>query len=110
MNINEMGDWRFLTPADCDPPITLIISGLIEKDCARNGAEPDVQWCLTFEADKRVVPLRKTVRSRVAKLLKSPETDNWIAATLEWYVEQITVRGETKGAVRPRLPKPEVPF
>jgi len=111
VNISEMGDWRFLKREECEPPIRLTNSGLIEKDTARNGEGPDLQWCLTFEHHKGIVPLRPAVRKLVAKLLGSNETDDWIGKELEWYVDpNVTVRGERKGGIRPRLPKIEVPF
>jgi len=101
-----MGDWRFLKKEDCEPPITLTNAGVIEKNCARNGDEPDLQWCLSFERHKGVVPLRPTVRKMVARLLGSNETDDWIGKDLEWYVDpNVEVRGERKGGIRPRLPR-----
>jgi len=105
MNIDEMGDWRFLTKEDCEPPVILKNAGIIERDCSINGDEPDMQFCLTFEHHKGIVPLRKTVRKVIAELLQSKETDDWIGKILEWYVDSnVEVRGVKKGGIRPRLP------
>src|SRR5262245_45885161 len=106
MNIHEMGDWRILTKEDCTPPITLKNAGIIEWDCSRNGDdEPDMQWCLTFEHDKRIVPLRPVVKKLIADLLGSSETDDWIGKELKWWVgPDVEMGGKKKGGVRPCLP------
>ncbi len=107
---NEMLESKFLKKEDVGSGVLYTINGVIQKNVAKEGAEPEHKWCLTFvESDKPLV-LNSTNIQLCQAIFGSDDTDDWLHKSLVLYTDpNITFQGKLVGGIRVRKPKTKTP-
>jgi hypothetical protein len=104
---SEMKNSEFIKKEDVGRGLLGTISGCIKKNVAKEGAEPEYKWCLTFsEIDKPMV-LNSTNIQLLEQITGSDDTDHWMGKKIVLYVDpNVSYQGKLIGGVRVRRPKP----
>jgi hypothetical protein len=101
-----MKDSKFLKKEDCEPAILVTITGCHEENVAKQGAEPEMKWCLTFEEHTKPFVLNSTNAQIIAKFTGEDDTDNWIGQKVVLYHDpNISFGNKIVGGIRVRAPK-----
>lgn len=115
MNINETytSSSTFLKPADigaAKPVVTIESVELSEKDF-NDGKGLRKQLVLKFVGKDKQLGLNKVNAEKIAELIGSPETDDWIGKSIKLFTEMVQVGTDKKLAIRvfPELPAQEAP-
>jgi hypothetical protein len=108
--ISEMTPSKFLKQSDVVNPVLWTVSGCMQQNVAKEGAEPEPKWCLTFyESDKPLV-LNSTNIQLCAKVFESEDTDHWVGQRIVLYVDpNVSFGGKVVGGIRVRKPKKTAP-
>lgn len=106
---SDMKESNFIKKEDVGRGFLGTISGCIKKNVAKEGAEPEYKWCLTFrEIDKPLV-LNSTNIQLCEQITGSDDTDHWINKQIVLYVDpNVSYQGKLIGGVRVRKPKAQV--
>lgn len=108
MNISELGESKFLTKEECDPPIRVTITGIKRENLAKENEPQKMKFVLTFLECKPLV-LNKTNGGRIAHVLGSDESDDWINKQIDlWNDPSVEFGGQLIGGVRVLVPQPTV--
>jgi hypothetical protein len=84
---SEMKESNFLKKEDVGRGLLATITGCIKKNVAKEGAEPEYKWCLTFaESDKPMV-LNSTNIQLCEQITGSDDTDHWVGQKIVLYVD-----------------------
>jgi hypothetical protein len=104
---HEMKESNFLKKEDVGRGALMTIAGCIRKNVAKEGAEPDLKWCLQFvESDKPMV-LNATNIQLAEQITGSDDTDHWVGHKVVLYVDpNVSYGGKLIGGIRMRKPKP----
>ena len=116
MNINETytSNSTFLKPADlgtAKPVVTIDSVTLSEKDF-NDGKGLRKQLVPHFVGKEKALGLNKVNAEKIAELVGSPETDDWIGKSIKLFTEMVQVGTEKKLAIRvfPELPPQPAPM
>src|SRR4051812_41249595 len=103
---SEMRESKFMKQEDVGAGALLTIEGCEQHNVAKQGAEPEMKWCLTFaEADKPLV-LNSTNIQLCERIFGSDDTDKWIGKKLVLYTDpNVSFQGKVVGGIRVRAPK-----
>ena len=108
MNISELGESKFLTKEECSPPIRVTITGVKRENLAKENEPQKMKFVLTFLECKPLV-LNKTNGGRIAHVLGSDESDDWINKQIDlWNDPSVEFGGQLIGGVRVLVPQPTV--
>jgi hypothetical protein len=106
MHIDELRESRFLKQSEVDPPEVVTISACRQVDVAKEGAEPEMRWCLMFHELDKPMTLNSTNGQLIAKITGSEESDGWIGKQIELYRdENVSFGGKLVGGIRVRKPQ-----
>jgi hypothetical protein len=104
--ISEMKESKFLKQSDVEQPVLWTVHGVERVNVAKEGAEPDYKWAMSFaESDKPLV-LNWTNIQLCEKAFGSDDTDHWNGKKIVLYVDpNVSYGGKVVGGIRVRAPK-----
>jgi len=115
MKLNEIytSSSSFLRPDDIGttkPVFTISGVELTEKDF-NDGKGMRKQLVLSFAGSEKKLGLNFTNANRIAELIGSDDSDDWINHSIKLFVENVQVGNEKKAAIRifPELPEQVTP-
>jgi hypothetical protein len=103
---HEMKSSKFLKKEDVGIGALCTVVGVEQQNVAKEGAEPDLKWCLIVaEFDKPLV-LNATNIATIEAITKCDDTDGWKGKQIVLY-EDPTIQwaGKIVGGIRIRAPK-----
>jgi hypothetical protein len=103
---SEMHESKFLKQSDIGAGALMTIESCDKHNVAKEGAEPEHKWCLSFaESDKPLV-LNRTNIQLCERIFGSDDTDEWIGKQIVLYVDpNVSYAGELVGGIRVRAPR-----
>ena len=103
---SEMRESKFLKQSDVGDGVLVSVQSVGQQNVAKEGADPELKWCLTFhELDKPLV-LNSTNIQLCEKVFGSDDTDEWINQRLVLYADpNVSFQGKLVGGIRVRAPK-----
>jgi hypothetical protein len=106
MNVNDLRQSKYLKKEEFDTPATVTISGVHQENVAKEGAEEELRWIMTFaELDKGLV-LNTTNGQLIERITGQRESEDWIGKKIVLYHEpNVTFGGKLLGGIRVRAPK-----
>lgn len=109
MKISQMLDSKYLKQEDVDADTPVTVKKITKVNIARDDAEPEYKWAVSFNEFERPLLLNKTNLKRMAKAL-GDDSDDWIGNQVVLYVdEDVEYAGEVVGGLRIRAMKREKP-
>ncbi len=106
MHISELGESKYLKKEECEPPIRVTIVGVKQDNLAKDGEPPEYKFILSFKECKPLV-LNKTNGGRIAHVLGSPESDDWVGKTIDLFNDPtVEFGGNMTGGIRVLVPQP----
>lgn len=103
--INEMFPGRFLRGADLRGPARVVIRRVVEERMYSPSVRQEVdKWVVYFEGAKRGLVLNVTNAERIAEIVGSRDSEDWIGKAIVLYPEMVSVGGKRVPAVRVRAP------
>lgn len=104
---HEMKESNFLKKEDVGRGFLATITGCIRKNVAKEGAEPDHKWCLTFAELEKPLVMNATNIQLAEQITGSDDTDHWVGHKVVLYVDpNVSYGGKLIGGIRMRRPKP----
>lgn len=106
MKTSEMRESKFLKQSDVGKAVLWTIHGLEKVNVAKEGAEPEHKWALTFHESDKPLVLNATNIQLLEKIL-GDDTDLWTGKRVVLYVDpNVSYGGKIVGGIRVRAPKP----
>ena len=104
---SDMRESKFLKKEDIGKGVLATITGCVQKNVAKDGADPEQKWCLTFrELDKPLV-LNATNVQLCEAICGSDDTDHWVGKRIVLYTDpNVSYQGKLIGGIRVRAPRP----
>lgn len=103
---NEISESRFLSKADCNPPILVTINHAEKVNIAQEGQGLDLRWTLFFDGHEKGLIIKPINYQLIAQITGSEDTDHWTGHKIVLYVDPtIQMQGKLVGGVRVRAPK-----
>lgn len=98
---------KFLTKGDCgDDGIIITIKYVKQENIAKEGAEPEMKWCIHFEEVEKPMVLNSTNGFLIAKALKLAEDadfNEWKGKAIVLYNDpSVSFGGKITGGIRAR--------
>jgi len=104
--IHEMLESKFMKKEDVGAGALLTIAGVIQKNVAKEGAEPEHKWCLTFVENDKPLVLNSTNIQLCQGIFGSDDTDDWLHKAIVLYTDpNVSYQGKVIGGIRVRKPK-----
>jgi len=103
--INDMFPGRFLRGSDLKSPATVVIRRVVQERMYSRAerAEAD-KWVVYFEGARKGLVLNRTNAEKIAEIVGSRDSDDWIGRQVVLYPVEIEVAGARRPAVRVRAP------
>lgn len=103
---SEMRESKFLKQGDVGAGALMTVESCERHNVAKEGAEPELKWCLSFaEVDKPLV-LNSTNIQLCERVFGSDDTDVWVGKKIVLYTDpNISFQGKVVGGIRVRAPK-----
>lgn len=103
---SDMRESKFLKQGDVGAGALMTVEECKQYNVAKEGAEPEMKWCLSFaEADKPLV-LNATNIQLCERIFASDDTDHWTGKKIVLYTDpNISFQGKVVGGIRVRAPK-----
>ena len=104
MNIDDMGESRFLRAADCgEEGIRATIEHVVKQNVAPLNEPPKEKWTVHHSNGVKPFVLNKTTREQIAEILGSRDTNDWIGGQVEYYrAHNIPFKGKLVDGIRVR--------
>lgn len=104
--IHEMLESKFLKKEDVGAGVLYTIASVIQKNVAKEGAEPEMKWCLTFVESEKPLVLNSTNIQLAQGIFGSDDTDDWLHKAIVLYTDpNVSFQGKVIGGIRVRKPK-----
>ena len=104
--IHEMLESKFLKKEDVGAGVLYTIDAVIQKNVAKEGAEPEFKWCLTFLENDKPLVLNSTNIQLLQAIFRSDDTDDWLQQKIVLYTDpNVSFQGKVIGGIRVRKPK-----
>lgn len=104
---SEMRESKFLKKEDVGRGILATVAGCVQKNVAKDGADPEMKWCLTFRETEKPLVLNSTNVQLCEHIFGSDDTDHWIGKRIVLYTDpNVSFQGKLIGGIRVRAPKP----
>lgn len=101
--ISEMKSSKFLKKEDVGEGTVCTIEGVSQENVAKEGADPEMKWCLHFTNLDKPLVLNTTNMQLIAKFLKSEDTDDWEGKKIILYDDpSVSFGGKLTGGIRVR--------
>lgn len=105
--ISEMKESKFLKQTDVGAGMLCTVQGVDQENVAKQGAEPEMKWCLLIHESDKPLVLNSTNIQLCAKVFGSEDTDDWINKKIVLYTDpNVSYGGKIVGGIRVRAPKP----
>lgn len=104
--IHEMLDSKFLKKEDVGGGALMTVEGCSQHNVAKQGAEPEMKWCLSFEESDKPLVLNSTNIQLCQRVFGSDDTDDWTGKKIVLYTDpNVSYAGKIVGGIRVRAPK-----
>jgi hypothetical protein len=105
-HISELKQSKFLTRSDCGPGILVTIRECFQENVAKEGAPPEMKWCLSFDEQEKPMVLNSTNGQIIAAFIGSENTDDWVGKKIVLYDDPtVSFGGKLVGGIRARAPR-----
>lgn len=109
-NLSNLKQSNFLTQNDVDPPVLATIQGYKQVNVAREGADPQLRWTLSFRELDKPMTLNSTNGQIIAVIVGSEEFKDWVGQQIVLYRDpNVSFGGKLVGGIRCRAPKSKIP-
>jgi len=99
--ISEMKSSKFLKKEDVGEGTICIIQGVSQENVAKDGADPEMKWCIHFTNLDKPMVLNSTNMQLIAKFLGSEDTDDWENKKIILYDEpSVSFGNKLTGGIR----------
>lgn len=107
---SEMRESKFLKQTDVGRGVLGTIESCVQMNVAKEGADPEMKWCLTFADIDKPLVLNSTNIQLCQRICDSDDTDHWIGKRIVLYTDpNVSFQGKLVGGIRVRAPKPTAP-
>ena len=104
--IHEMLDSKFLKKEDVGGGALFTVESCTQHNVAKQGAEPEMKWCLSFTESEKPLVLNSTNIQLCQRIFNSDDTDDWVGKTIVLYTDpNVSYAGKVVGGIRVRAPK-----
>jgi hypothetical protein len=101
-----MRESKFLKQSDIGAGALMTVSACDRHNVAKEGAEPELKWCLGFEENDKPLVLNSTNIQLCERIFASDDTDHWVGKKVVLYVDpNVSYGGKVVGGIRVRAPK-----
>ena len=108
--VHEMLKSAFLKKEDVTTPVLWTVAGVKQENVAKEGAEPEMKWCLSFREQEKPLVLNSTNIQICKQAFESDDTDHWIGKRIVLFVDpNVSFSGKLIGGIRVRKPKASAP-
>lgn len=105
-SIHDLKESRFITQQEVDPPVLVTITGWKQLNVAKEGADPEYRYALTFRELDKPMTLNSTNGNLIAAITGSEDFDDWAGKQIVLYRDKtIQFGGKMVGGIRIRAPK-----
>lgn len=105
-HIDQMRESKFLKKEDVGNGALLTITGVSQMNVAKEGAPPELKWCVSFSETDKPLVCNSTNAQIIAQVTGSPDTDNWTGHKVVLYTDpNIQFQGKLVGGIRCRAPR-----
>lgn len=102
---SEMRESKFLKQGDIGKAVLWTIHGVEKVNVAKEGADPEHKWGLSFKQSDKPLVLNATNIAMLEHML-GDDTDHWANKQVVLYVDPtIMYAGKVVGGIRVRAPK-----
>ena len=106
MKTSDMRESKFLKQSDVGQGLLLTIQGIEQHNVAKEGADPELRFCMTFAESEKPLVLNTTNVQICEKIFGSDETDDWTGRKIVLYTDpNVSFQGKIVGGIRVRAPK-----
>lgn len=106
MKTSDMRESKFLKQSDVGQGLLLTIQGIEQHNVAKEGADPELRFCMTFAESEKPLVLNTTNAQICEKIFGSDETDDWTGRKIVLYTDpNVSFQGKIVGGIRVRAPK-----
>jgi hypothetical protein len=106
MKTSEMRESKFLKQTDIGAGALMTVASCDRHNVAKDGADPEMKWCLTFEESEKPLVLNSINIQLCERIFNDDETDHWIGKKVVLYVDpSVSYQGKVVGGIRVRAPK-----
>jgi hypothetical protein len=103
---SEMRESKFLKQGDVGNGTLLTVRSCEPHNVAKEGAEPENKWCLSFEESDKPLVLNSINIQLCERIFASDDTDDWVGKRIVLYTDPtISFQGKVTGGIRVRAPK-----
>lgn len=104
---SEMRESKFLKQGDVGRGALGTVEKCIQMNVAKEGADPEMKWCLVFADIDKPLVLNSTNIQLCEKIFQSDDTDDWQGKRVVLYQDpNVSYQGKLVGGIRLRAPKP----
>lgn len=104
--VSDLKDSKFLKQSDVGEGILVTITGCEQHNVAKEGADPEMKWCLTFKETAKPLVLNSTNAQLLERILGSDDTEDWVNGRVVLYTDpNVSFGGKIVGGIRVRAPK-----
>lgn len=104
--IHEMLESKFLKKEDVGAGALMTVEGCAQHNVAKQGADPEMKWCLSFEESDKPLVLNSTNIQLCQRVFGSDDTDEWIGKKIVLFTDpNVSYAGKIVGGIRVRAPK-----
>lgn len=108
MNINQLSESKYLKKDDCQPPITVTISGMTQENLAQENEAPEYKYVLQFKEAVKPLVLNMTNARMIAVVTGSEETNDWIGKKITLFNDpSVSFAGKLTGGIRVQMMAPQ---
>lgn len=107
---SEMRESKFLKQNDVGRGALGTVEACVQMNVAKEGADPEMKWCLTFADIDKPLVLNSTNIQLCEKAFGSDDTDHWRGKKIVLYTDpNVSFQGKLVGGIRVRAPKVAAP-
>ena len=104
--IHDMLESKFLRKEDVGAGVLYTVEAVIQKNIAKEGAEPVEKWCMNFRETDKPLVLNSTNIQLCQTIFGSDDTDDWVEQPIVLYTDpSVSFQGKVIGGIRVRKPK-----
>jgi len=105
--VSDLRESKFLKQTDVGDGVIVTISGCEQLNVAKEGADAEMKWCLTFEETEKPLVLNSTNGQLIERILGSDDLEAWVGGKIVLYTDpNVSYGGKIVGGIRARAPKP----